>query len=110
MDIITGCPLVQGKVSLPLQNPSHFPCSMGGGSVEEKGCCALLKQQGAPGDEVGSDLLLILPNVAAKSGADLPHLGLGYLMPILKGFHSHGNECVALLAAELLYTPYLPLK
>ena len=87
----------------------HFRCCLGG-PVEEESCSALLQQQGAPGDEVSSDFLLILPGVSAESRADLPHLGQGNLMPTPKRFQGHRNEGNALLPAQFPSLPHLPFE
>ena len=63
----TCCMCYMYSIYRSLSNPSHFRCCLGG-PVEEESCSALLQQQRAPRDEVGSDFLFVLARMSAKGG------------------------------------------
>ena len=69
--------------------------------VQEEGSEAPLKEDGAPGHQVGDGLPLLLSSVPSKGAAKLPDLLCCHRMPAAERLCHHWDESNPLLAALL---------
>ena len=69
--------------------------------VQEEGSEAPLKEDGAPGHQVGDGLPLLLSSVPSKGTAKLPDLLCCHRMPTTERLCHHWDESNPLLAALL---------
>ena len=77
--------------------------------IQEEGSEAPLKEDGAPGHQMGDGLPLLLPSVPGKSTAKFPDLFCCHRMPTTERLSHHWYEGDSLLAALLSCACHLPV-